>query len=271
MTHTRFLALAATLAALHTLPATAAKPTAQTSPKPTPLVTVNGSVISTKMGDLLTQDLAARNGGAATQDSATVVRDELISRELLAQQARKLGLDKTPQFQARLQLLRQGIEVGAYLDHYFAEHPITDDAIRAEYQRSMEAAGPSEYKLRVIVLKTEEDASAVIRKLKAGEKFEVLASQSTDEKSRAKDGDLGWTRPATFVEPARSAVQQLAKGEYSASPVKIKEGYCIFLVDDIRKTEFPTLESIRNRVQQNLQQDALKKHTEDLRKAATIQ
>jgi peptidyl-prolyl cis-trans isomerase C len=235
-----------------------------------PLATVNGVTLKQSAADLMFKE-QANKGVQETPELKKAVRDELIMRELFAQEAHKKGLDKNEEVQAKLDMARQSVLAGAYMDSFMKTHPITDADIQKEYQRQIQLAGPQEFKLRHIVVKTEQEAEDIIKQLKAGTKFETLAEKSEDTSTRPTGGDLGWTRPSAFVEPMRTAILALKKGEYTATALKSNVGYHIVQVDDVRPTEMPPLESMKDRLRQALTQDAVKAHGTELRAAAKVQ
>jgi len=233
------------------------------------IATVNGTPIKQSAANLMFQEQANKG----VQDSPEVekaIRGELIMRELFAQEAHSKGLDKRDDVQTRLDMARQGVLVGAYLDDYLKAHPVTEADIKAEYERQKKLAGAQEYKLRHIVVKTEAEADDIIKQLKGGAKFEDLAKKSEDASSRDNGGELGWTRPNAFVEPMRSAILALKKGQYTAKPLKSNVGYHVVKVDDLRKLDFPAQKVLEARIKQALTQDMVRKHGEELESKASI-
>jgi peptidyl-prolyl cis-trans isomerase C len=272
--------LAATLiATVASLPAVA-----QTSKKPAagaaasapalggkaPVAVVNGSPISAGMADLLINEQLAQ-GQQNTPELRNAVREELIKRELLAQEARKRGLDKSDQVTSRIDLARQSIQLGLYLDAYLKEHPISDADIHAEYDRQIALAGDKEYKVRHILVEKEEDAQAIIKKLAAGGKFEELAKESKDAGTKDNGGDLGWGRAVDYAANFGNVVPTLEKGQYTKQPVKSNFGYHIIMLDDTRKPELPEFAAVSDKVKQALVQQAVQKHIAELLTKAKIQ
>ncbi|HSD38437.1 MAG TPA: peptidyl-prolyl cis-trans isomerase [Rhodocyclaceae bacterium] len=235
-----------------------------------PVAVVNGSPISAGMAELLVNEQLAQ-GQQNTPELRNAVREELIKRELLAQEARKRGLDKTEQVTSRVDLARQSIQLGLYLDAYIKEHPISDAAVRAEYDRQIALAGDKEYKVRHILVEKEEDAQAIIKKLAAGGKFEVLAKDSKDAGTKDNGGDLGWGRAVDYASNFGNIVPTLEKGQYTKQPVKSNFGYHIIMLDDTRKPELPEFAAVSEKVKQALVQQAVQKHIAELLTKAKIQ
>jgi len=147
---------------------------------------------------------------------------------------------------------------------------VTDEAIKAEYEKMVSGPGGTEYKARHILVKTEGEAKTVIEKLKKGEKFEELAKTYSTGPSKTKGGDLGWFSPNQMVPPFSAAVVALKKGEYTTTPVKTQFGWHVILLEDSRKKTPPAFESVKARIRSSLQMQEIQKHIEELRKNATI-
>jgi peptidyl-prolyl cis-trans isomerase C len=234
------------------------------------LVTVNGVAISDNVAGAFLAEQEAQ-GTPATPELKNAIKEELIRRELLAQEAKKMGLDKQADVAAQADLARQAIFIRAFIQDYIKKHPISDEQVKAAYDRVKAQMGGTEYKVRHVLVENEEDAKLIIVKLKKGEKFEDLAKQSKDPGSREKGGDLGWSSPANYVKPFGDAVTGLAKGKYTETPVKTDFGYHVILLEDSRPLTPPPFDQIKQQLAQRLQQEQIQKLVIDLRAKAKIQ
>ncbi|MCP5249134.1 MAG: peptidylprolyl isomerase [Candidatus Accumulibacter sp.] len=258
------LAGALLLGALISLPAVAAD-----KAKSGTLVTVNGVAISQTVANAFLAEQEAQ-GAADSPELKNAIREELIRRELLAQQAKKMGLDKNPDVAAQADLARQAIFIRAFVQDYVKKHPISEEQVKAAYDRLKAQMGSTEYKVRHILVEKEDDAKQIIVNLKKGQKFDDLAKQSKDPGSREKGGDLGWTSTAAFVKPFGDAVAGLSKGKYTETPVKTDFGYHVILLEDSRPLTPPPFDQIQQQLSQRLQQEQIQKMVSDLRAKAKI-
>ncbi len=234
-------------------------------------ITVNGKVIPNARIDMLVKERVPA-GQTAPAELRNAIADDLVSREVVAQEAVRKGLDKNPEIQQQMELARQMVLVRAYLNDYMKAHPISDAAIQAEYDRVKAQAGAKEYHAHHILVGTEDEAKAIIAKLGKGEKFEALAkSSSKDPGSKENGGDLGWFTPAAMVKPFADAVAGLKKGEYTKTPVQTQFGWHVIRLDDVRATKFPTLDEVKARIKQGLEQQTVQKAVADLRKSAKVE
>ncbi|MGN6388788.1 MAG: peptidylprolyl isomerase [Burkholderiaceae bacterium] len=234
------------------------------------LAVVNGKPIPSSRVDVMVKQLSAQ-GQPDSPELRKMIKDELINREILVQEADKRGLTNTPEVKNQVDIARQSIVIRALIGDYLKKNPVTDAEIQAEYDRFKAQAGDKEYHARHILVPTEEEAKAIIAKLKNGAKFEDLAKQSKDPGSAANGGDLDWASPASFVKPFADALTSLKKGEITQEPVKTQFGYHVIQLEDTRPAKVPTLDEVKPQIVQNLQQKKLQAFQDELRKKAKIQ
>ncbi|TXH26195.1 MAG: peptidylprolyl isomerase [Elusimicrobia bacterium] len=262
------LAAALLFGAMISLPAAAAEK-AKSGGGTAAFATVNGTAISQTVANAFLAEQQAQ-GAPDSPELKNAVKEELIRRELLVQEAKKLGLDKKPEIAAQADLARQAIYIRAYVQDYVKKHPIGDEQAKAAYERMKSQFGNTEYKVRHILVEKEDDAKTIIVNLKKGAKFEELAKQSKDPGSRDKGGDLGWSSTASYVKPFGDAVAALPKGKYTETPVKTDFGYHVILVEDSRPFNPPAFEQVKPQILQRLQQEQLQKYVADLRSKAKV-
>jgi peptidyl-prolyl cis-trans isomerase C len=234
--------------------------------------TVNGIAISKNRVDMI-----AKQGASAGQPETPELRksiiDKLTMQTLVAQEAIKKGLDKLPEVNEQIEVIRQSVLANAYVQDFIKNNPVSDDALKAEYERIKATITGSEYKARHILVEKESEAKDIIAKLKkdAGS-FEKLAKEkSKDAASKVRGGDLGWFDLNGMVPEFGAAVSSLEKGKFTQEPVKTQYGYHVILLDDSRPIEAPPLEEVKPVLSQQLQQQNLKKQLDDLKAKAKIE
>ncbi len=251
------IVLAAALAATPAL--------AQTAP-----TKVNGKPISKSQIDFF---LAAQKaqGRPDSPELRNAVREEVIRREVLIQEAQKQGLDKKADVQAKMELAKQGVLINTYIEGYVKANPISDADVKKEFEAVKSQLGDKEYKTRHILVETEDAAKEIIAKLKKGEKFDALAAQSKDPGSKDKGGDLGWAVPSTYVKPFSDALLKLKQGQYTETPVKSDFGYHVIQLDDTRALKLPAFDEAKPQIVQRMQQQLVEKKVMDLRAKAKVE
>lgn len=231
--------------------------------------TVNGQAISQSVYNAFMAEQKSQ-GAQESDDLKNAIKEELIRRELLAQEAKKKGLDKKPEVQGQMDLARQAVLIRVFLADYVRANPISDAQLKAEYELIKNSLGNTEYKARHILVEKEEDAKAIIAKLEKGEKFAALAKQSLDPGSKDKGGELDWSAPTSYVKPFAETLPKLKKGEYTKVPVKTDFGFHVIQIDDSRPLTPPSFDQVKPQLQQRAGQMQVEKLIKDLRDKAKV-
>jgi peptidyl-prolyl cis-trans isomerase C len=268
--------LAAPALAQPTLPTKEPEKKQAAKPKPAAgqganIATVNGVVVPRARQDVMMLQQAGR-GMPDNEQTRAMVREELINREIIAQEAQKSGLAKSSEVQTQLDMARQEVLVSAYIRDWVGKHPLTDAEVQKEYERAKAQAGDKEYKARHILVESEEQAKSLIAELKKGGKFDELASKnSKDPGSAQRGGDLDWNVPGTFDRQFSDAMVKLEKGKYTEAPVHTRFGFHVIQLDDVRPVKFPALNEVRQRLSQQLTQQRIDELVKSLRAKAKVQ
>ena len=232
---------------------------------------VNGVTIPQAYMDTIVQAQTAR-GQPDSAELRSGIKDTLINQEVIAQEALKKGLEKNPAIAAQIALQRQEILVNAFVQDYIKNNPISDDAVKKEYERQKTAVGNREYKARHILLEKEDEAKDAIAQIKKGVPFEKVAGEkSRDQGSRVKGGELDWQISTNYVPPFADALKKLKKGQMTDVPVQSPCGWHVIRLDDERPFKAPPFEEVKANMQRGLQQIMLQKVVQDLRAKAKIE
>ena len=247
-----------------------AKPTAPVE-KEAVVATVNGVAISKSRVDLI----ANQNAGAGQPDSPGVrkgIVDQLIMQSLVTEEAVKKGLDKSVEVTEQIELSRQTVLADAYVQDFMKNNPVSDDTLKTEYERFKGNLG-NEYKARHILVEKEAEAKDIIAKLQKdpGAFAKLAQEKSKDTASKVKGGDLGWFDPRRMAPEFGAAVKLLEKGKFTDEPVVTSFGYHVILQEDSRPLEAPSLDRIKDGLTQQIQQQSLMKHLDDLKAKAKIE
>jgi peptidyl-prolyl cis-trans isomerase C len=231
---------------------------------------VNGVSIPQARIDLRVKAAAAQ-GQADSPELRKAIRDDMINLEVMAQEAVKAGLDKNADVVQQVELAKQSVLVGAFVQDYAKNHPISEDQLKQEYDKLKAKLGNKEYNTRHILVETEAEAKDIIAQLGKKAKFEKLAAKSKDTGSAAQGGSLGWAVPGNFVPEFANALLNLKKGEYTKIPVQSQFGWHVIKLDDTRELKVPPFEEVKAQLQQRLQQQSIKKAIDELRAKAKIE
>ena len=234
-------------------------------------VVVNGVTIPQSRFDAMGKELDSQ-GHPDSPDRQKAIKEELINREVLAQAARKRGLDKDPKVQAEMDMARQAVLVRALFENQMKAHPISDADLEKQYEQFKSSMGTNEYKVRHILVDKEDEAKAIIAQLEKGADFAKLAKEkSKDPGSKDNGGDLDWGPAGRYVKPFADAVTSLKKGEYTKTPVKTDFGYHVIQVEDVRPMKVPTFAEIKEQFRQRAQQQEIQQMVMELRQKAKVE
>lgn len=236
------------------------------------LATVNGVAIPEARYNFFIEQFE-QSGRPKTPELEAQVKEELIRRAVFEQAATKLKLEDSKEFKEEMDLARQTFLIRALFQKHQKDHPVTEAAIKAEYDKLVEANKGKEYNSAHILVESEDEAKAIIADLKKdAKKFEAIAKdKSKDPGSGSKGGDLGWARPDLYVPEFGEALQKLKKGDITQEPVKTQFGYHILQLKDVRDSKPPELSAVQPQIEESLAQQQLTKYQEDLYKAAKIE
>src|SRR5271170_2672493 len=250
----------------------AAAPAAPEKPAIPPVATIDGTPITRAQYDTYLKSLLqGRPATELTTEQKGQVLDEMINMELLASQGLKDGVDKDPDVAARLDVLRMRVLADAESQKYLKGKEPTDEELHAEYDTAIAAMDKTEYHAKHILVATQAQAEAAIKKIKGGAKFEDVAKAESTDGSKNNGGDLGWFSLSRMAKPFAEAVKGLKKGEMTNVPVQTQFGWHVIKLEDTRETAPPPFDQVKQQVGNGVVQKKLQAYVETLKKAAKIE
>jgi peptidyl-prolyl cis-trans isomerase C len=235
------------------------------------IAVVNGTPIPKSRADALIAQLV-QQGQQDSPKLQQAVREELVNREILMQEAIREGIPSKPDVKAQVAVAQQTVVLRALIENFTKQNQPSDAEVKAKYDELVKQIGGKEYHLHHILVDNEQQAKDLIAKIKAGASFEDLAKQySKDPGSGKNGGDLDWSDPKAYVPEFAAAAEKLQKGQMTDTPVHTQFGWHIIRVDDVRQTPPPPFEQVKAQIAQQMQQEKLQAFEEDLRSKAKIQ
>ena len=217
-----------------------------------PVAVVNGVSIAARLMDRNVQASVAQ-GQKDTPELRAALKQELVARELMAQEAQKRGLDKLPATQDTLTAMRQNLLIELVLNDEFTKNPIADAELKAEYERQVKAlkasGDPQQFQISTIVLATEADARSVMSALRSGQGFDDLAKSRSMDPSKDRGGDLGWFLPEQIAPAISNVVVNLAPGAVSAAPIQVGPYWHVVKLTAKRPFQVPGFDESKNLLQ----------------------
>lgn len=158
-----------------------------------PVAKVNDKTLTQKDYDDYVAMRAEQMGDNKPVDSKVII-EGMVNRELVMQDAVKQGIEKSEEFQKRLDAIRGSILAEIAVRQYVDKHPVEDSTLKTRYDEIIKQIQlPKEYKVRHILVETEEEGKAILAELDGGKNFGDLAKEkSKDAASKEKGGDLDW-------------------------------------------------------------------------------
>lgn len=195
----------------------------------------------------------------------------LVDMELLAQAGVEAGLDKTPEFEERVEFLRRRALRNAYVEQELVEG-LSDADVKAEYDKQVGTFQPQEeLRARHILVATKEDADRIVGELDAGGSFEELAGKNSTDGTAQNGGDLGYFSRGQMVDAFEEAAFALEPGAYTKEPVQTQFGFHIIKLEDKRMSAPPPLEEVDEQVRTVLLRQKFESTMAGLREKYTVE
>ena len=157
---------------------------------------VNGKPIPQSRLEYLMKSSSVQ-GHTDASESVNRILDMLISQEVLYQEAVRMGYEMNPDVATQIEINKEEVVIDAYLRDYAKSHPISEDMLKQEYEYQKARSGDKEYKVRHILVATEDEAVLTVAELKKGASFEELAAQnSADDGSNTAAASSTGHRPS---------------------------------------------------------------------------
>lgn len=177
-----------------------------------------------------------------------------------------------------LKELRLSVVSKIVYDDIVKDVEVTDDEITAYYNanQSSYTEGTNRIDPAHILVKTEEEAKDIIKKLDEGADFAALAKEFGTDGTAEKGGDLGWINydSTEYDKTFLLAAIALEKGKYTPAPIQTQFGYHVIKCLDKEEYPIKPLEDVKEDVKKAvLEQNQYNKYVEvvtEWQKAAKI-
>lgn len=235
------------------------------------LATVDGKNIGTSEFTTFVTLAAGTTVDKLTAEQKKQLLDRLVGVHLAAAAAEKAKLEAQPETANLLNLWRTNLLSDALLKKYLADHPISDDELKAEYDTQV-AALPRQYHARHILVENKETAEAIIKDLKGGADFAKIAKDKSKDSGSAKNGgDLDWFSLDSMVKPFGDALAQLENGQITQEPVQTQYGWHVIKLEETRTQAAPPFADVKTQVNQLVQNKKIESYLAELRKTAKVE
>ncbi|QZY54738.1 peptidylprolyl isomerase [Crassaminicella profunda] len=167
--------------------------------------------------------------------------------EKFLKELKELGLDES----FWKNQMKTDLYVSKFQEKIIKELDLTDEKLKENYEKNKEQYTKDQTKASHILVKTEEEAKDIMKKIKAGEDFAELAKKySKDPGSAVRGGNLGVFPKGMMFPEFEKAAFALKDGEIS-DIVKTSVGYHIIKGDTIK------FEDVKGQIERSLIEPAI--------------
>jgi peptidyl-prolyl cis-trans isomerase C len=259
------------LGAAPALAQTATAPAASDTKTDPVVAVVNGKTL--KRSDVVAsaQTLPAQYRSQIDQLFPQLV-DRLIDITLMVEKGRQENLQDDPDVKA-IVARYEDEAIRQTMVQRFLKDKLSDDILKKRFDDEITKVPPvEELRASHILVKTEDEAKAIIKQLEGGADFAKLAKEkSIDTTSGANGGDLGFFADGDMVPDFYAAAAKLKKGEITKTPVKTQYGFHVIELTDKRTKPAPKFEEVKSQIKDQLTQELISAWLADMHKGAKVQ
>ncbi len=253
------------------------------------LVTVNGKAITQTDVDSALMNATQGRFNQVPEDKQAEFRkqvlEQLIAKELVFEDAKKTGILKSKDFideYAKVQeRVKEDLAIQVWQKRELDKVVISPKETEDYYNNNKEEFNEKEsVHARHILLKTEEDAKAVIVDMKdlkgdaLKDKFIELAKSKSTGPTGPKGGDLGFFTKGQMVPEFNEKVFSMNIGTITTEPVKTQFGFHVIYLEEKKPEKIRAFAEVKEFIEQRLKLEkfktVVKDKMENLRKQATI-
>ncbi len=202
-----------------------------------------------------------------------LILDELLSQQLLVQDAENSGLAQKKEILRAMEEFRSTLLVREIATRITTDITATNEEAREYYtQNPQEFTPPVQWRVRELVVNTDSEAKMVLVTLYQGADFAQMVTQKSKGKSAQKQGDLGYLSQFAFVKMG-NIVSALDIGGISGV-FKGPEGFYIVKLENKKEGVLKKFEELKEEIKRGLtflkQQQAILTHLDALRQKTRI-
>jgi peptidyl-prolyl cis-trans isomerase C len=234
------------------------------------LARVNGTEIKASDVAIAEEDIGANLSQIPPESRREYLTSYLTDMNLVAKAAEGRKLADGDEFQRRLAYYRSKILMDLLLQSE-AKAAVSDSAMHQLYdEATRQMTGQQEVRARHILVKTEDEATAIIAQLKNGADFAELAKQKSTDPGASEGGDLGYFPKDEMVPEFADAAFKLEKGQIS-EPVHTRFGWHVIKVEDKRERQVPAFDQVKDQLATHLVRKAQAELITKLRADAKVE
>lgn len=230
--------------------------------------TVNGTPVPQELVDAFVRVKAPKADMSNPEQRAEILR-VLADYVLLAEQAQRDKMQADPAFAANVEVARLSALANETMIRLQRQTPISDDALKAEYDANAARTGKSEYDFGNLLFANEDDALKAAGELVAGKPFAQVYEEWKGKAAQAKA--FSRIRQDQLPEPLAQAIAPMKNGDFSRVPVKTQFGWHVFQLEAIHAYAPPAFDKVKEDIRRNLQKKIGEERLAQLKQQARIE
>ncbi len=230
--------------------------------------TVNGTPVPQELVDAFVRVKAPKADMSNPEQRAEILR-VLSDYVLLAEQAQRDNMAADPKFAANVEVARLAALANEAMIRLQQQTPISDEALKAEYDANVARTGKSEYDFGNLLFGNEDDALKVAGELVGGKPFAQVYDEWKSKAAQAKV--FSHIRQDQLPEPLAQALGQMKPGDFSRTPVKTQFGWHVFHLDAVNAYVPPEFDKVKDDIRRNLQKKIGEERLAKLKQQAKIE
>ena len=232
----------------------------------TPFIEVNGKTI--KFGSAIIAFSKIRQNNIKFDEKTVFsqIIQQLVNEELLSQQ-----VDKENQLTLlALEHEERSAKAAQMVSKILKNFP-NDELVNSAYKNLKDQSKKSlEYNASHILVKEEDQAKTILKDLKEGKEFELLAKEHSIGPTGKNGGNLNWFDLSTMVPEFSTALMVLSEGDIS-QPVKTQFGWHIILREDAKDLGAVEVAQVKDDIISSIRTQKLRALINNLREKAKVE
>ncbi|HNX80715.1 MAG TPA: peptidyl-prolyl cis-trans isomerase [Candidatus Omnitrophota bacterium] len=201
------------------------------------------------------------------EDKINYLKEELIRRTYLYQEALARGLDRDEKIQRSLEKVKMELLVRELLNQLMESVQVSNQDARTFYDKNQDYfMKPEERRISEIAVPSEQEAKDIYIQVLQGADFAGLAKEKSKASSASAGGDVGFItpddkRPVEYYSAAFAPTLDVGK---ITNIFKAGNDYYILKLEEKRGGQLQAFSELQDRIKAALVNDALSKKIKDL-------
>lgn len=235
------------------------------------LAIIDGRAAITEQDLKLAEREVGANPDLTPEERRRVLLEFLIQRQVLAGEAEKAKLQSGDAFERRLAYARRSVLQQLLIETRTRE-AVTDADAKKLYDEHISPLKPEdELHISQIVVADETQAKSLLDMVNGGADFATIAKGfSTDTKTAAEGGDLGWRIRSELPEKIAEAAFATGADKVATGPVQTDDGWHVVWVAERRVRDVPSFDDLKDDLKRALSKRIANEIAQRLRSAAKV-